>query len=214
MISCTIIYIVIIFAILGIFLYTKEYSNIFNAEHKKNRIKSNLSKRRKYHLPNNSIDVDSIVKLPTKFYKNDLFRNYYSEQSWYFILGTPLISADEKKKYYAKIQKNFRNYEESLGKFIKYQTDNNTIIKMDTKIDPLEASKSQNNLGGKPVKDIYDALVDGPKFKPKYILGKTDSNIIYENESELNGAKLKGSNLYGYNKTNFSFRSAKFDNDF
>lgn len=126
--------------------------------------------------------------------------------------GIPLMSADEKKKFYAKIQKNFKNYEKSLGEFMKYQIDDSTKIITDTTIDPFAPEK--RNGTGVAIKDIYDEKVSGVKAKPKCVKKRTDTGVVYENESEMNGGKISGSNLCGFDGTNNGFKSACFGNDF
>ena len=136
-----------------------------------------------------------------------------AEQVWYNSFSTPLMDPDDKKKFYAKIQKSYKNYEKSFGEFIQYQMDNDTLIKTDITIDPFKPEK-RNNCDGKAIKDIYDEMVAPPKAKPKKIKKKTDRCIIYDDESELNGGNIRGTNLSGFDGVNDGYKSAAFGNEF
>ena len=136
------------------------------------------------------------------------------EQAWYSNFGLPLMAADEKKKFYAKMQKNHKNYENALGEFTKYQTDSSTIIKTDTTINPFAPEKRSNRLKGKAIKDIYDEKTAGPKAKPKKIRKRTDAGVTYEDESEMNGGFVCGSTLHGFDGVNDDYKMAAFGNEF
>lgn len=137
-----------------------------------------------------------------------------AEKVWYDSFSTPLMDPDDKKKFYAKIQKSYKDYEKSFGEFIQYQMDNDTLIKTDITIDRFKPEKRNNNCGGKAIKDIYDEMVAPPKAKPKKIKRKTDRCIIYDDESELNGGNIRGTTMCGFDGNNDGFKSAAFGNEF
>jgi len=137
------------------------------------------------------------------------------EETWFSSFGLPLMSAQEKESFTKKMKKNHDNYQKSMGEFTKYQMDDSTVIKTDITIDPFKPEKRNNkSLQGKAIKDIYDQQVAGPRARPKIIKKKTDTCTIYENESELNGGKIKGTNLCGFDGISDSYKSAAFGNEF
>lgn len=133
---------------------------------------------------------------------------------WDANFGLPLMDKEEKKKFFAKMQKNHEEYGKSLGQFTKYQTDDSTIIKTDTTIDPFKPNHRSDALKNCTVKEIYDEQVKGPQAKPKRIKSKSSTSVIYEDESEMNGGNIKGTNLYGYDGINDEYKSAAFENEF
>ena len=146
------------------------------------------------------IDIDSILSseppAPTQSY------------------GQPLVDANIKKAYYAKLQENYKNYEKSIGEFVKYQTDDSLIIKTDTYIDPFKPESRSNNYKGKAIKDIYDNMVAGPKAKPRKIKKITTNEVVYEDESELNGGRLRGCVVRSYDNMPNAYQQATFSHDF
>lgn len=198
--------------------------NVFSPNKNKSNTKSKYGSK---YNSNKPIDVDSImgkeIDLDEVLSDNKQFTSKVMpanlditdpEQSWYNNFGSPLIGADEKKKFYAKMQKNYKNYEKAMGEFTKYQTDNSTIIKTDVTIDPFKPENRNNKLKGKAIKDIYDEQVAGPKAKPKKIKHQTDTNVIYDNESELNGGLISGSNLCAFDNISDDYKAAAFGNEF
>lgn len=137
------------------------------------------------------------------------------EDTWDASFGLPLMSKDEKNKYFSKMQKNHKEYGKSMSEFTKYQTDNSTLIKTDITIDPFKPEHKSATLKGKTIKEIYDEQVAGPKAVPKKIKKKTPSKTIYENESEMNGGEISGTDgLHGFDGVTGSHKSASFGNEF
>lgn len=188
--------------------------------HKK-RVRFNISPKLKSDsIDVNSIDVDSIC------YSNDSGSHSNSSEAkicpsnldnqdsiWDAQFGLPLVDEKSKKKSVDKMKREHEKYGKSLGKFHSYQMDKNTLIKTDTTIDPFKP-QNRHLLAGKSIKDIYDNQVSGPKAKPKKILGRSTSSVIYENESEMNGGNINGSSLHGYDTNVDGFKMAEFDNEF
>lgn len=135
-----------------------------------------------------------------------------AEDLWHSSFGKPLLSQNEKNKFSEKIKQDHEEYEKCLGQFSKYQMDNNTIIKTDVTIDPFKKS-DENKLKNMSVKDIYDRQVAGPQIKPKNIKKTNNHSTIYEDESEMNGGFIKGTQLHGFDGAS-DFKSAAFDNEF
>lgn len=134
--------------------------------------------------------------------------------SWDSSFGMPLMTDAAKQKFASKMHQNHKLYQKSLGQFNKYQLDNSTLIKTDVTIDPFKPEKNSKNLKGKTIGQIYDEQVAGPKAIPKKIKTRTPTSIIYENESEMNGGLLKGTNLCGFDGISGSYKTAAFGNEF
>lgn len=135
------------------------------------------------------------------------------EELWDSNFGVPLIDKKNKERMVKKINREHRRYGKSLGNFIKYKTDDSTIIKTDITIDPFKNNASEYN--GKSIREIYDRQVAGPKAKPKRILKRTPNRIIYEDESEMNGGLIKGTtNLRGFECGINNYKDAAFDDEF
>ncbi|AGF85210.1 hypothetical protein QJ854_gp572 [Moumouvirus goulette] len=157
-----------------------------------------------------SINSESIQSENNQVVPSNLSDN--AEDIWHSSFGKPLLTQQEKNKFTQKIQKNHKNYEKCLGQFVKYQMDDNIVIKTDTTIDPFK-NPNDPNLKNMTIKDIYDKQVTGPKAKPKIIKKTTGNSVMYDDESELNGGFIKGTNLQGFDGTS-DFKSAAFDNEF
>jgi hypothetical protein len=157
--------------------------------------------------------IDQLIDQNTTIFPSNLDQTD-PEAMWDANFGLPLMSKNDKKKFVEKMQKNHKEYEKSLGQFTQYQMDNSTLIKTDVIIDPFKLEHRSDCLKGQSVKDIYDRQVAGPKAKPKKIKIKTPTNIVYEDESELNGGNIKGTNLHGFDGVNDGYKSAAFGNEF
>nr|AEX62657.1 hypothetical protein mv_L452 [Moumouvirus Monve] len=157
-----------------------------------------------------SIDSESIQSENNHVVPSNLSDD--AENIWHSSFGKPLLTQQEKNKFTQKIQKDHKNYEKCLGQFVKYQTDDSTVIKTDTTIDPFK-KPNDPNLKNMTIKDIYDKQVCGPKAKPRTIKNTINNTVIYDDESELNGGFIKGTNLQGFDGTS-DFKSAAFDNEF
>ena len=134
--------------------------------------------------------------------------------TWDSSFGLPLMTDNAKQKFAAKMHQNHKLYQKSLSQFNKYQLDNSTLIKTDITIDPFKPEKNSKNLKGKTIGQIYDEQVAGPKAIPKKIKTRTPTSIIYENESEMNGGRIKGTNLCGFDGISGSYKTAAFGNEF
>lgn len=134
------------------------------------------------------------------------------ESLWDSTFGLPLMNDKDKKKFASKMHRNHQNYQKSFNKFTKYQLDNETLIKNDLTIDPFKTDKPEYK--NKSIKDIYDQKVAGPKTKPKKIKRCTPNTIVYEDEVEMNGGNIKGTNLHGFDGITDSYKSAAFGNEF
>lgn len=135
----------------------------------------------------------------------------HSEQAWDAGFGLPLMAPKDKSRFVNKMRDNHDQYQQSMGDMTKYQMDRSTVIQTDTTIDPF---KNAGGYDGLTVKDIYDRQTAGPQAKPKNISRRTDNLTIYSSESELNGGKLKGTNLNGFDGCNGEYQSAAFGNGF
>uniref|UniRef100_A0A6C0LQR0 Uncharacterized protein n=1 Tax=viral metagenome TaxID=1070528 RepID=A0A6C0LQR0_9ZZZZ len=174
--------------------------------------------------PDSPININSILseKMDSINTSDDLSPNVKSnnisaiqiEDRWDASFGLPLMNKDEKKDYFDKMQKNFVQYSTAISDYNNYQTDRNTVIKTDTTIDPFKPDIRSNTLKGKTVKEIYDSVVSAPIAKPKIISKRTNAGIIYKEESELNGGKLIGTNLIGFDGTYDQYDTAAFGNGF
>jgi hypothetical protein len=136
------------------------------------------------------------------------------EDTWDASFGLPLMSKEEKNEYFNKMQQNFKTYSNAVDDFGKYQMDRSTVIETDVTINPFKPDHRSHQLKGKPIKEIYDEQVAGPKAKPKKIKSITNTGITYDDESELNGGKLMGGNLIGFDGVTGSHKSASFGNEF
>lgn len=136
------------------------------------------------------------------------------EEKWDAHFGLPLMNKEEKKKYTNKILKDHKLYGNSLGKFTEYQMDRNTINQNETTINPFKPNHQSCQLKNKTIKEIYDEQVAGPKPIPKKIEKITKDGITYQNESELNGGRLKGTYLKAFDNINDPYKNATFGNEF
>lgn len=130
------------------------------------------------------------------------FKNNEPEELWDANFGLPLMDKNEKQKYIKEMHKNHKEYQKSLGKFTQYQTDDNTLIQTDTTINPFKPTKCNQSLKGLTVREIYDKQVAGPITKSKKIKSRSDNKITYENEIEMNGGKIKGTNMCAFDNSN------------
>ena len=133
---------------------------------------------------------------------------------WDSSFGLPLLEKKEQAAYFVKMMDNYKNYKNTLDKFGQYLTDQSTIIKTETTIDPFKPSVRSSQLNEMTVQDIYDEQVAGPQIVQKKIKERTDSGIVYFDESEMNGGKMKGTNLSGFNGVDDRWESAAFGNGF
>jgi hypothetical protein len=141
--------------------------------------------------------------------------NIDAEQTWDASFGFPLMSKNEKNKFFAEMQKNHKKYEKSIDQFSKQKSDRSGVIKSTTTIDPFKPDYRSNSLKGRQIKDIYDEQVQGPRAVPKKIKYQTSRCTMYEDESTLNGGTVKGSaNLHPYNGISGSHKTAAFGNEF
>lgn len=120
--------------------------------------------------------------------------------SWDTAFKFPLTSDIDRKKYIKKIHSDHKKYLNSMGKFSSYLTDNSTLIKTDVTITPFDTKN-------KTIKEIYDQQTCGPTPIKKKILSKNGYLTTYEDEPEINGGKIKGLNVYGYDGNNNSYGS-------
>ena len=135
-------------------------------------------------------------------------------QQWDSSFGLPLMDKKEQAAFFAKMMDNYGKYTDTLDKFGQYVTDQSTIIKTETTIDPFKPTVRSAQLAGKTVQEIYDEQVRGPQAIPKKIKARTDHGIVYQNESELNGGKMRGTDLVGVNQLGDTWESAAFGNGF
>jgi hypothetical protein len=183
--------------------------------------------------PNCDIDIDSstdfeeinidrilsenkpkpVINLETKIIPSNLETND-SGDTWDSSFGLPLMSQRERADYFVKMMDNHKKFDTSMGEFYDYLTDQSTVIKTDTTIDPFKPSIRSGNLKGKAVSDIYDEQVAGPQAKPKKIKFKNEMGTTYMDESEMNGGKISGTNLFGFNGYIEQCKPASFGNEF
>jgi|SRR5271154_3403186 len=159
------------------------------------------------------IDLDDIIPKKYKINPSNL-DSVSPEETWDASFGLPLMSKDEKRDYFAQMQKNHKKYENSISDFAKYQMDRSTIIQTETTINPFKPDHRSKSLRGRAVKDIYDEQIAGPKAKPKRVKKRTRTGIVYENESELNGGTISGTKMHGFDGINDSHKTAAFGNEF
>ena len=134
--------------------------------------------------------------------------------SWDASFGLPLVSKNQGKVHFDKMQKSNRKYEQSMSEFSEYQTDRSSIVEPEFKIDPFKPSQKSRALAGQKIKDIYDMQVACPKATPKKIKKVTRNMITYEDDSVNNGGLIPGSNLHGFDGQSNVFGSASFGNEF
>lgn len=120
-------------------------------------------------------------------------------EKWDSSFGLPLMDKKEQAAFFTKMMDNYGKYTQTLDKFGQYVTDQSTVIKTDTTIDPFKSSMNSEKLHGKTVQEIYDEQVRGPRIVEKKIKARTSDGIVYHDESELNGGLMKGINLVGAN---------------
>lgn len=155
------------------------------------------------------IELDDDVKP----FGDDIDQNNV-EDTWDTSFGLPLMNPLEKKKFFQKMQQNHKKFGQSMSEFMDYKTDRSTIIKTETTIDPFKPDHRSEFLKGKPISDIYDSQVSTIKAKPKNVKRSNKNSVEYEDESELNGGKLSGSNLLGFDGVSGDFKTAAFGNAF
>lgn len=134
-----------------------------------------------------------------------------AEETWDSSFGIPLATKVQHQSHANDLIKNHQEYSNSFGKFNSYLTDDSTILKTDITIDPFKP-ESKSKTSNRTIKDIYDEQVQGPKPKPKKIKKITKDNVVYENDSEMNGGNVMGTNLTGFDGGQFS--NACFGNQF
>ncbi len=152
-----------------------------------------------YTYANNKIENDDIY--PANLTKNN--------NNWDTNFDNQIIDKNEMSKYFEKIKKDNKKIIKAISDFKEYQDDRSNVIEKDAP-DPF---KHVHHSQGRAIKDIYDEQVSNPKPVPKKIKTKTKNEIIYDNEDVMNGGKIKGTSLSGYNLDN-SYKDAKFHNDF
>lgn len=185
-------YIILIFAVIIVIIYFYYNSQPVKVIQEPDKI--TLAKPKK-----SGIDVDKLFhseNLPNQIENNEQY----------------LVNPSDKETYYKMLREKHKQFGKAMCDYTKHQLDSDTIIKTDITIDPFKNDGAA--LRGKAIKDIYDAMTLGPQFKKKHIKYQTDTQTIYENESELNGAMLKGSILCGYSTDGSNYKSAMFGNDF
>lgn len=133
---------------------------------------------------------------------------------WDSSFGIPLMSQQEQSDYFVKMMDNHKKFDNSIGEFYEYVTDQSTILKTDITIDPFKMPTRSNGLKGKAIADIYDEEVKGPEAKPKKIKYQNGDITIYDNESSNNGGKIPGTNLFGFTSYKEQPQSAMFGNGF
>lgn len=139
-------------------------------------------------------------------------------QKWDSSFGLPLMEKKEQAAYFAAMMNNYSKFTDTLDRFGQYVTDQSTIIKTETTIDPFKPSTKSCQLDKKTVQEIYDKQVQGPQIVQKKIKSRTLDGIIYDNESELNGGKMSGTDVVGASGIGKNFgdtwESASFGNGF
>lgn len=167
---------------------------------------------------NNNILVEIDDDLGTyggdKLNSNNFDPDTKNTDTWDSSFGLPLMNPDEKKRFFEKMQQNHKKFGQSMDEFTAYKTDRSTIIKTETTIDPFKPDHRSEFLQGKPISDIYDSQVSTIKAKPKNVKKKTSNQIIYEEESELNGGHINGTSLYGFDGVVDDYKTAAFGNEF
>lgn len=196
-----------------------------------NKSNNKFCKKRKKR----TINVDSILEKCPDLYDNMNAINYYNYETdnytytndkmenddicpanltknnnnWDTNFDNQIIDKDEMSKYFEKIKKDNTKIIKAISDFKEYQDDRSNVIENDVS-DPF---KQEHRSQGRAIKDIYDEQVSNPKPVPKKIKTKTKNEIIYDNEDVMNGGKIKGTALSGYNLEN-CYKDAKFHNDF
>lgn len=134
------------------------------------------------------------------------------DETWDAGFGIPLATEVKKKLHADELVNDHKKYSKSFGKFNQYLTDNSAIIKTDITIDPFKPEEKSKTLD-KTIREIYDEQVAGPKAIPKKIKTITKNSIIYEEDSEMTGGNVMGTNLVGFDG-NSNYQSADFGNGF
>lgn len=134
------------------------------------------------------------------------------DETWDSGFGVPLATDVQKQLHANELINDHKKYSKSLGKFNQYLTDNSTIIKTDITIDPFKPEEKSKTLD-KTIREIYDEQVAGPKAIPKKIKKITKNSIVYEDDSEMTGGNVMGTNLVGFDGGS-GYQSADFGNGF
>lgn len=174
------------------------------------------------HFNKTDIDIDKIISSAKPKPKPNAISNIIPsnldttnpEDKWDSSFGLLLMSQQEQADYFVKMMDNHKKYDKSMGEFYEYLTDQSTIIKTDTTIDPFKPSTRSEKLKGKAVSDIYNEQVAGPEAKPLKIKSKCDGLTTYVGDSEMTGGKIYGTNLFGFDGYTDQCRSATFGNEF
>ena len=138
----------------------------------------------------------------------------FDTDGWDESFGLPLMGAAEKKRYFEKMQKNHKKLEKSLDSFTKYKNDQSNVIFKGTSIDPFKNDHRHCQLMNRSIKDIYDEQVIAPEAKRKQIVQQTNDETIYDNEPDMNGGAIPGTNLFGFNGVYETCGSANIVNEF
>lgn len=136
------------------------------------------------------------------------------DDAWDSNFGQPLITKNESRRHFDKMQKSNRKYEQSMSEFTEYQVDKSALVEPEFKIDPFKPSTKSNGLKNQKIKDIYDMQVATVKAAPKKIKKVTSDLVSYENDSENNGGLIPGTNLHGFDCQSSMFGDASFGNQF
>jgi len=137
-----------------------------------------------------------------------------TDEAWDVNFGSPLVNKNERKTHFDRMQKNNKNYFNSISDFSEYQTDRSSLVEPEFKIDPFKPDRDSKQLSGQRIRDIYDAQVVNPSAKPKQIKTRTDNLTTYVDDDVSNGGMIPGTNLCGYDGMDNVFKSSAFGNEF
>lgn len=134
-------------------------------------------------------------------------QNNSSESEWDAQFGVPLLSKQYQEKFKKGMLKKHQNYGNSLDEYTKYVMDNESMIEPNEEINPKD-------FYGKTIQEVYDKQTARIKPKNKKIKYQNSDITIYEDENEMNGGKMKGTNVTGFNGASGKYKSADFANEF
>lgn len=215
------IILLIIILILYLYILFKNHNNKYLLKKKKKvRFNNNIQ----YHKYPKEIKLDyhdniyNNIDYVEPFVGNIDENTYYNEDDINNIKQkvkyADLSLGEINKLRYNNMRKKNKQFQNSLDNFTHFQKDDSKIVEQKSEsIDPFNPSCDSEKLIGMTIQDIYDSQINGPKAIPKNIKKITSSSIIYDNESELNGGFINGSNIYGMGQDD-KYSSAHFTDNF
>lgn len=129
----------------------------------------------------------------------------------YFANAPKLCTHDlvNKSNYYKKLFEGNKEYNKSLDSFSRFVHNTDDVVYNE----PIDPFKNANAFRDKEIRELYDYMTAGPKFKGKNLVCGTQYGNVYENESIENGGCFEGTNIRA-NDCQDHYVNAKFGNGF